>query len=88
MIEDSIYLIVYRGGPISFDDIVLQVHERHPEVTRNQAACDLAGLIRKNRVALNQERTGFVANKRVESDTGRFPNWSAPVPAKQSRIQF
>lgn len=72
MIEDSIFVAVEKSlGPLAFDDIVGRVQAQHPEYGRGALAAALAGLINKQRIFLDDKRTGFVA-VRVRRDGKRF----------------
>jgi predicted transcriptional regulator len=66
--EKSVFdVIKWSTGPISFETIAERVQARR-QFSRGELAASLAALITKRRVFLNQERTGFVAVRRDESD--------------------
>jgi hypothetical protein len=88
MITDSVFSTIEQAkGPIAFEQIVERVQRQSPEIGRNEIASELGGLIRKQRVFLNQERTGFCATH-SRRDSRRFLERAVATAMPESRVQF
>lgn len=88
MIIDSVYAVIERAKePLSFDVIAERVQGIHPEVTRPQIAGELGNLIVRQRVYLNQDKTGFVAT-RSRRDSERMLENAVKQATPASMVNF
>jgi len=85
-IEHSVFSTIVANAPVTFEQLVERVQKQSPEFSRNAIAAELGGLITRQRVFLNQERSGFCAAG-AKRDTQRGLERAVKL-SRESRVQF